>query len=238
VHQVPTVVLAESPILRQGLVSLLEKTHYRVTSAVEDLSETSTEHGGAELVVIGIAVEGEKMTAALRKLRRLLLTAKLVVVADRPDQCDPFDLLDHGADGCIVEVAGKEVLLKALDLALLQQRLIVIGHSGPLTRPPPLCADQQSNIEIFAGRKGGKRRLSERELRILTSLARGDSNKVIAQRLNMTVEQTKAQLRALLRRIGVENRTQAAIWARENAVESESIEEDISHTQPLSQAAA
>lgn len=54
--------------------------------------------------------------------------------------------------------------------------------------------------------------LSERELEILRCLVDGDSNKRIANRLNITEATVKVHLKSILRKTHVMNRTQAAIW--------------------------
>lgn len=55
--------------------------------------------------------------------------------------------------------------------------------------------------------------LSEREIQILQCLAAGDANKEIATRLSVAEATVKAHVKAILRKLQVDNRTQAAIWA-------------------------
>ena len=59
-------------------------------------------------------------------------------------------------------------------------------------------------------------RLSPREKEILSHLFAGRSNKLIARELSIAEATVKVHLKSVLRKIGVENRTQAAIWALEN----------------------
>lgn len=56
-------------------------------------------------------------------------------------------------------------------------------------------------------------RLSARHKSILNCLIEGDSNKVIARKMNIADATVKVHVKAILRRIHVHNRTQAAIWA-------------------------
>ncbi len=56
-------------------------------------------------------------------------------------------------------------------------------------------------------------RLSIRQKSILSCLTEGDSNKVIARKMNIAEATVKVHVKAILRRIHVHNRTQAAIWA-------------------------
>nr|WP_256439492.1 LuxR C-terminal-related transcriptional regulator [Microvirga sp. HBU67558] len=59
-------------------------------------------------------------------------------------------------------------------------------------------------------------KLSPRETVILQSLMGGDPNKVIARKLEITEATIKVHVKAILRKIGVANRTQAAMWATGN----------------------
>jgi len=59
-------------------------------------------------------------------------------------------------------------------------------------------------------------RLSPREKEILSYLVAGDSNKAIARGLGVTEATVKVHLKSVQRKIRVENRTQAAVWALAN----------------------
>ncbi len=56
-------------------------------------------------------------------------------------------------------------------------------------------------------------KLSAREAEILGCLTKGEANKVIARRLDITEATIKVHVKAILRKIGATNRTQAAMWA-------------------------
>jgi DNA-binding NarL/FixJ family response regulator len=58
--------------------------------------------------------------------------------------------------------------------------------------------------------------LSERQKSILRCLVQGDSNKSIARKLEITQETVKVHVKAILRKIQVQNRTQAAVWGMNN----------------------
>jgi two-component system nitrate/nitrite response regulator NarL len=57
------------------------------------------------------------------------------------------------------------------------------------------------------------RKLSVRETQILSCLSQGAPNKAIARKLDLTEATIKVHVKAILRKIGAANRTQAAIWA-------------------------
>jgi two-component system, NarL family, nitrate/nitrite response regulator NarL len=71
-----------------------------------------------------------------------------------------------------------------------------LGGGGPITSEPL-----------------GRPRLSARQTFILKCLLKGDSNKEIAQKIRVTEGTVKIHIQRLLRRLGVRNRTEAAVWA-------------------------
>jgi two-component system nitrate/nitrite response regulator NarL len=60
--------------------------------------------------------------------------------------------------------------------------------------------------------------LSAREIAILERIVRGDSNKHVARFFKIAEPTVKAHVKAILRKIGASNRTQAAIWALNNGL--------------------
>ena len=74
---------------------------------------------------------------------------------------------------------------------------------------------------IPGARPSVSRPLSARETGILRHLARGESNKVIARQLDITEATVKVHIKAILRKIQVRNRTQAAVWALDQGLTTE-----------------
>lgn len=72
--------------------------------------------------------------------------------------------------------------------------------------------------------------MSAREINILRGLIRGEPNKVISRRLNITEATVKVHVKSILRKLHVFNRTQAAIWAVSRGLSGEpdgpSVKED------------
>ena len=63
-------------------------------------------------------------------------------------------------------------------------------------------------------------RLSARQIAILRCLVEGASNKIIARKLKIADATVKVHVKAILRKIRVQNRTQAAIWGMHNGLEN------------------
>jgi DNA-binding NarL/FixJ family response regulator len=115
--------------------------------------------------------------------------------------------LADGAAGYLLKDATPEDLSQAINVAL--------SGSGNVLSPrviQNLFEDQESAI----GSNGHRRNeysLTQREHDILALLAEGRSNREIAQRLYLSEKTVKAHLAAIFRKLGVTNRTQAAMMA-------------------------
>jgi two-component system nitrate/nitrite response regulator NarL len=83
----------------------------------------------------------------------------------------------------------------------------------PLTRVDSEVANENQTGDVPS--------LSRREMLILRMLMQGASNKVIARNLVITESTVKVHMKAILRKLRLQNRTQAAIWARNHVNESE-----------------
>jgi two-component system nitrate/nitrite response regulator NarL len=215
----------------------LEQTSYDVIAMGAIVGDIGKEQLDlAALVIVGVSASLDKTITTLRRLRLALPDAKLFMVAEGCDHCDCHQLLRNGADGCILDVTSQEVLVKSLDLALLQQRLIVFGHAGRINHPPAAAgAAERSATGANDGRGSPEAsKLSDRERQILAHLSRGASNKAIARHCYITETTVKAHMKAILRKIAVRNRTQAAVWAIDHGLIDGEAGEDVPLTRPMS----
>jgi two-component system nitrate/nitrite response regulator NarL len=97
-----------------------------------------------------------------------------------------------------------EALVQSLQLILIGETVFPTNLALLLTEMSPPAP------------QGTIRGISPREQDILQQLVSGASNKAIANRLGITEATVKVHLKTLLRKIDVNNRTQAAIWAMNN----------------------
>ena len=90
---------------------------------------------------------------------------------------------------------------------------------GARRRGRQRAAGPRAARELLAEQRGGPaRELSEREREILALVAAGHANKVIALRLGISHKTVRNTLSAACRKIGVTDRTQAALWARRSGL--------------------
>jgi two-component system nitrate/nitrite response regulator NarL len=131
---------------------------------------------------------------------------KLVVLASEADsqELEPDD---------IAPLSG--VLTYDLSVDALVRSLRLIG-SGERVFPRDLALGRRPQGPSAPEPQFDSARLSPREKEILSQLVAGHSNKLIARELGIAEATVKVHLKSVLRKIRVENRTQAAIWALDN----------------------
>jgi len=174
-------------------------------SAIDDAIRTV--YGNAQLFSIALVVAGaDRFAIDKDKMRNLMAgVRKLVILSDAVNDLEMLaGAYDIGAAGYLELGMPSEALFKSIELVNMGQQLF-----------PSRFVAFQAREQIAAkadGKRGGQ--LSAREMEILGFVATGDSNRAIAERLNISEGTVKSHLRAITRKLGVGNRTKAAIWAR------------------------
>ncbi|MFL5137591.1 MAG: LuxR C-terminal-related transcriptional regulator [Microvirga sp.] len=205
-----TILIESNRLFRQGLKHLLAGTCFEVGAEfnmIELALEAGETAGTPELVISGQPVKDE---ADLRALREVFPTAKIVVLADDLSVDVLRAAMGGGADGFLIKSVSPEALIQSLQLVMLGEKVFPTNFASLLldmTAPNPL---------------NSVRGLSPREQEILQALVTGASNKMIANKLGITEATVKVHLKTLLRKIDVNNRTQAAIWAMNNGFTADS----------------
>jgi two-component system, NarL family, nitrate/nitrite response regulator NarL len=203
-HNSRTVLIEANRLFREGLKHLLNDTRFEVGSEYNtiDLALAAGEADAApELVISGQAVKDE---ADLRAIREAFPSARIVVLADDLTVDVLRAAMGGGADGFLIKNVSPEALIQSLQLIMLGEKVFPTNLASMLLDMSAIAP--QHSI----------RGLSPREQEILQSLVTGASNKMIAIKLGITEATVKVHLKTLLRKIDVNNRTQAAIWAMNN----------------------
>jgi len=119
--------------------------------------------------------------------------------------------LDRGASGFIPKSTSHDVMLSALNLVI----------AGGVYIPPGMLnegSEEQhgENDKSVSGSDADiKARLTERQLEVLRLLAKGHQNKMIAKSLGVSEHTVKIHVTAILKALGVKNRTQAVLVAQQ-----------------------
>jgi DNA-binding NarL/FixJ family response regulator len=129
---------------------------------------------------------------------------RVVILTSFSDRAEIIAALDSGASGYLLKDAEPRELLAGV-------RAAARGES-------PLAP--RAAREVLSARTSDKPQseLSVRETDVLRLVARGFPNKRIARELEISEKTVKAHLTNIFQRIGVSDRTQAALWAKEHRV--------------------
>jgi DNA-binding NarL/FixJ family response regulator len=178
-----------------------------VTLEARDAAETlalAAAHPDLDLILLDLAMPGMDGFAGLARLRELRPSVPVVVLSASESQADVRATLEGGAMGFVPKSSTAEVMLSAL-------RLVFSGG----VYVPPLVLDRAGPPGKAAGASplGDDLGLTPRQLDVLALLGEGKANKEIAQALGLTEGTVKLHVSAILRALGVENRTQAVIAA-------------------------
>jgi two-component system nitrate/nitrite response regulator NarL len=147
---------------------------------------------------------------AISSISREFSQTKVVVLAQQIDRIDLNTLLESGAGGVLSSNISVTALLCSIEIVLLGERIIpTILSSGGVTP----SAAQSFTLTLAEDATDLGDSLSARERQILYCLVDGLPNKSIARNLGMTESTVKVHLKMLLRKLRIQNRTQAAIWA-------------------------
>lgn len=196
---------------RDGLARIFADTRFEVVGEADSLTsllnQTSEHETPADLVLLDANILEDRVGENVGSLREALPETKVVVLGNSQQPQVLFECFSAGADGCLLKDISSAALLESLELILLGERVF----------PSQLLALVMRGNASFGGRQPitavSEARLSERELQIMRYLVAGHSNKVIANRLDVTEATVKVHLKSILRKIKAQNRTQAAIWA-------------------------
>jgi DNA-binding NarL/FixJ family response regulator len=201
------ILLAEDhSVVRAGLVELLEASPDFEVAGVAADGEEAVELAAElapEVVLMDLAMPRRNGVEATRAILAANPEIKVVVLTASSDRARVLDALDAGATGYMLKDAEPAELFGAL-------RAAARGES-PLAPKAASAVLSERSEQRSAG-------LSDRESEVLGLVAEGLPNKLIARRLEISEKTVKAHLTRVFERIGVTDRTQAAIWAREHGL--------------------
>lgn len=203
---IKVLVAEDHPVVRGGLVELLggaEDVEIAGTAADGEEALRLTRELRPDVVLMDISmpvIDGIRATRSIAEMDPDLPVVMLTAFSDR-DRV--VAALDAGAVGYLLKDAEPQELLEAVRAASRGE--------APLA---PRAARQ-----LLAARSAERHAdLSKREREVLVLVAEGLPNKLIARRLEISEKTVKTHLTSVFQRIGVSDRTQAALWAERNGL--------------------
>jgi two-component system nitrate/nitrite response regulator NarL len=214
------VIVERRPLLREALERVVS-TRLRVVASIPSLIELDSaalSEFSSVLVVLGFGTHPDAVLKEIRAHREQRQSDRIVVLSEAEDSDLAVSFMRAGADAYLDELIAPELLLQALDLVLMGKSVMPSGMMARIlgqknfSAPQALPAAEKATPTDL----NGGLHLSAREAAVLGCLVDGSSNKVIARKVEMAEATVKVHIKAILRKIRVKNRTQAAIWAMNN----------------------
>ena len=209
-EQVPLLIIDPNKLFREGLRGLLSGTQFDVTHEASDLTEgleVVKAHDDVGIIILDFSDNGsDGELQMVKQMRATSDNVKLIVLTNEMSARLLARALNAGADGYLLKSLSSKALVQSL-------RLVELGEKVFPTKLATMITSGQLDPTAAEARVSSVKGLSEREREILRCLLHGQSNKVIARQLDITEATVKVHLKAVLRKLNVSNRTQAAIWA-------------------------
>ncbi|HET6866702.1 MAG TPA: response regulator transcription factor [Solirubrobacteraceae bacterium] len=191
-------------VVRDGLARLLGSVpDIEVVAAAADgdqAVELAREHR-PDVVLMDLRMPGMGGSEATRRLLESDPATNVVILTSFSERDEILGALDAGAIGYLLKDAEPDELIRGV-------RAAAQGDS-------PL--DPKAARTLIGSRTTGQSHpLTDREQEVLQLVARGLPNKLIARELGISEKTVKAHLTTVFQRIGVTDRVQAAMWARDH----------------------
>ena len=235
-----TVVVEPRILIREGLARVLGAAQFRIIASencVEDVVLNSLPQRRSILLVIGSGENPHATVQQIELFKEQHPAGRIAVLADRWDLSDMVSALRAGANAYFVKLGTCDVFIKSLELVMLGETILPSAMLLPYildNKDTPIERRLTEKAQIFTHFNGNDTpRLSTREKCVLRYLVDGNSNKLIAREIDVAEATVKVHVKAILRKIRCENRTQAAIWAMNNGSFITAMDISNSQTQPL-----
>lgn len=189
-------------IVLQGLMAMLRS--YR---DVIEVVELDVRRDVADPVDIALFDTFASSPSDSEEIRTLVDNAQVTHVVVYSWVLDP-DVVDAALKDGVSAYLSKE-----LPAARLVEALVDIHQGKKVPKP----AAKKEPIAVVGGDWPGREEgITQRESEVLALIVQGLSNAEIASRTHLSINSVKTYIRSCYRRIGAENRTQAALWAVEH----------------------
>ena len=200
---ISVLIVDDHPVVRQGLRVLLE---------VQDGIEVAGEAGDGDtalalaaarapdVILLDLKLPGRDGIAVLTELKASDSTARVLVLTSATDPASASLAMRSGAAGVLYKDVDPDALVRAIRAVHDGHLLLAPGAAGPLVRSA-------------SATWGGIDALTSREREVLAELAQGRSNREIARALGVAEKTVKAHVSSVLAKLGVQDRTQAALLA-------------------------
>ncbi|NVI88017.1 response regulator transcription factor [Actinomadura sp. BRA 177] len=201
----------DHPVVRQGLRTFLGiQDDIEVVGEAEDGASAVTlaESLEPDIVLMDLKMPGADGLVALTELRARGVKARVLVLTSVTERGHVLPAVQAGAAGYLYKDVDPQALVQAI-------RAVNDGH---VLFAPDAAEAMLRDGAAERDDDRGLAALTEREREVLVHIARGRSNREIARALVVSEKTVKTHVSNLLMKLGVQDRTQAALYAVRHGV--------------------
>jgi DNA-binding NarL/FixJ family response regulator len=204
-RKIRVLVVDDHVVVRSGLEQLLATTddiELAGTASNGNEAIDAVERLHPDVVLMDLSMPELDGVEATRRISVEHPSSRVLVLTSFSDQTRILDALSAGADGYLLKHAEPDDIAEAIRA--------VHGGGSPL--------DPKAARALIESRRAGRDvpQLTDREREVLLLVRDGLANKQIARRLGIAERTVKAHLTSVFQRLGVTDRTQAALWASQH----------------------
>jgi len=201
----------DHPVVRQGLRTLLD-VHDDIDVAGEaaDGAETvdQAQRLDPDVILLDLKLPGLDGVGVLKELQARGLRARTLVLTSVMGSEPVAPAMQAGAAGYLYKDVDPVALVRAIR-SVNDGNLVLAPDAAGALSPPAAGRPGTGDREYGPGAAA----LTGREQQVLGLLARGRSNREIARSLGVTEKTVKTHVSSVLAKLGVQDRTQAAVYA-------------------------
>lgn len=202
-------------VVRLGLKSLISRyPQFEVVDEAENASEAirKTVLHKPDVVVMDIRLPGKSGIDATREIMKRAPETKVIMLTSYAEEELLFEAITAGASGYVLKQIGSGELIRALE---------TIGHGEALLDPALTQrvfdrvreASRKAEEEAFAN-------LTDQELRILALVAKGKTNKEIAEEIYLSEKTVRNYVSSIFSKLNLSTRAEAAAYAVKHNVDA------------------
>jgi two-component system nitrate/nitrite response regulator NarL len=206
-------IIDDHALFRVGLQGLLEQRGIEVADAVASGIEglQRAEELKPDIVLLDLRMPDMGGLEVLQKLREGQSSIPVVMLTTSNEESDLIKSLRSGAQGYLLKDMEPDELVSALRDIENGKNVVAQDLTDALAR----MVQGDTNVD---DEEGPFSELTPREMEILCLLAEGQSNKLIARNLGISDGTVKLHVKAILRKLGIHSRVEAAVIAVEQGL--------------------
>lgn len=208
-EKIRVLVVDDHTVVRKGLCALLSAEKYGIEVVGEAVDGREAIEKAVSLdpdvILLDLVMPGMGGVEAIPAIRQGNPEARILILTSFAEDEQVLEVIKSGALGYLMKDASPDELVSTIHNVYLNR----------MSLPPDLARKvmlrpQEPEVNPPAGI------LTDREIDVLRCVAQGYSNKQIASELSISTTTVRTHVSNLLRKLNLENRTQLALYARQN----------------------